>query len=95
VPAVRRGIAGDEGGRVVVETVAAVGEQIVVETVEEFPGREKAPGADSLDEGVEDAVPVACLADAVGVQQKLIARPEGMFVAVVGLSDEHAEVQGR
>lgn len=84
-----------EGRGVVVEVVVAVDEEIVVEAVEEFPGLERAPGEDTLAEGVEGPGVVACLGDAVGVEQQLVAGTEGVLIDRVDLGDEQAQVEGR
>lgn len=84
-----------ESRGVVVEAVAAVDEEIVVEAVEEFPGWKGTPGQDTLGEGVEGPGGVTCLGDAVGVEQQLVAGAEGVLVDLVGLREDYAEVERR
>src|SRR3954447_12288742 len=55
---------GEEHGGVVVQAAAAVVEQVLVQALQQLPGRQRPPGPDAVHERVEGAAGIAGLGDA-------------------------------
>ncbi len=66
-----------------------------MELFQQLAGRERPPGTQALEKGVERPARVAGLRDAVRVQQELVAGQEVVDIDLVRVLDEHAEVQRR
>ncbi|MGW5367910.1 hypothetical protein ACWER6_31020 [Streptomyces sp. NPDC004009] len=82
-------------GRVVVEVAVDVGEQVVVEGVQQFVGVVLGPGGRSFSERVEPAVGVASFDDAVRVEEEQVADLERERLDVVGGDAEGAAESDR